>query len=96
MAKVDYHLGNIERCQCGTCPVYLSSSCAKAKNATIDWSPRVLPPSDVIEGIYCAVAVGKSKCDDLDGSQRCKCPTCPVWGSYGLTETLYCLRGPAS
>lgn len=96
MPKVDYTLENVERCQCGKCPVYLSSGCAKAKNAAIDWSPGKLPPADQIEGIYCAVAVGKSRCNDLDGSKKCQCPTCPVWDSYGLQDVLYCLRGPAS
>lgn len=95
MPKVDYTVKNVERCQCGKCPVYLSSECAKAKNATIDWKPGVLPPADIIEGIYCAVAVGKSKCNDLDAELQCRCPTCPVWDDYGLNETLYCIRGPA-
>ena len=95
MTTVDYTIKNVERCQCGTCPVYLSSGCAKAKNATIDWKPGVLPPAEVIEGIYCAVAVGASKCNDLDKTKACRCPSCPVWDDYGLTETYYCIRGPA-
>ncbi len=96
MPKVDYIQKNIDRCQCGKCPVYLSSGCAKAKNATIDWNSGALPPSDVIEGIYCAVAVGKSKCNDLDSSKQCQCPTCPVWEDYELNGAYYCLRGPAT
>ncbi len=93
MSQVDYTLQNVERCQCGKCPVYLSSPCAKAKNATIDWSPGVLPPADVIEGIYCAAAVGRSRCNDLDAKLACNCPRCPVWKDYGLKGTLYCIRG---
>lgn len=96
MPKVDYTMKNIERCQCGKCPVYQSSGCAKAKNATIDWSSGAIPPADVIEGIYCAAAVGKSKCNDLDSSKRCQCPTCPVWEDYGLNDVLYCIKGPAT
>lgn len=95
MPKVDYTLENIEKCKCGSCPVYLSSTCAKAKNATIDWSPGNLPPANVIEGIYCAVAVGQSRCGDLDGTQACNCPTCPVWETYELDDTYFCIRGPA-
>jgi hypothetical protein len=56
----------------------------------------VLPPADVIEGIYCAAAVGASRCNDLDAGQACQCPTCPVWDDYGLKGTLYCIRGPAT
>lgn len=94
MAKVDYVMKNVERCQCGKCPVYLSSACAKAKNATItDWTK--LPPADVIEGIYCAAAVGKSKCDDLNSTLQCQCPTCPVWEDCGLDGTYFCIRGSA-
>lgn len=95
MSKVAYNLENIERCQCGSCPVYLSSGCAKAKNATIDWESGQLPPPNIIEGIYCAVAVGKSRCDDLDKAQQCQCPTCPVWEDYDLKDTLFCINGPA-
>lgn len=95
MPRVLYTIQNIERCKCGSCPVYLSSARAKAKNATIDWSPGVLPPADVIEGIYCAEAVGKSKCGDLDGTKPCNCPSCPVWESCGLDDTYYCLKGAA-
>ncbi|HWV38790.1 MAG TPA: DUF2769 domain-containing protein [Vulgatibacter sp.] len=94
MAKVDYAMENVERCQCGKCPVYLSSACAKAKNATIaDWTK--LPRADVIEGIYCAAAVGKSKCDDLNETLQCQCPTCPVWEDCGLDDTSFCIRGGA-
>ena len=74
MPRVLYTVQNVEKCQCGSCPVYLSSPSAKAKNATIDWKPGVLPPADVIEGIYCAEAVGKSKCDDLDGTKAVQLP----------------------
>lgn len=96
MAKVLYSLENIEKCQCGSCPVYLSSACAKAKNATIDWSPGKLPPADVIEGIYCAEEVGSSNCDDLNRDLTCNCPTCPVWEECGLNQTHFCIRGAAS
>ncbi|AKU91768.1 DUF2769 domain-containing protein [Vulgatibacter incomptus] len=95
MAKVEFTLENIKRCQCGSCPVYLSSACAKGKNASIDWSSGKLPPAKVIEGIYCAEAVGKSRCDDLDSTLSCNCPTCPVWEECGLNETHYCIRGAA-
>ena len=96
MPRVLYTIQNVEHCKCGSCPVYLSSPCAKAKNASIDWKPGVLPPADVIEGIYCAEAVGKSKCDDLDGTKACNCPSCPVWESCGLNGTHYCLKGSAA
>ncbi|MGI5861879.1 MAG: DUF2769 domain-containing protein [Myxococcales bacterium] len=92
---VDYAMKNIERCQCGKCPVYQSSDCAKAKNATIDWNSGELPPAKVIEGIYCAAAVGKSRCNDLDRSKSCLCPTCPVWEDYDLRGTYFCANGPA-
>ena len=35
MPHVEYTMRNIERCNCGKCPVYKSSDCAKARNATI-------------------------------------------------------------
>lgn len=95
MSKVDYTQENIDRCQCGKCPVYLSSQCAKGKNATIDWTSGALPPADTIEGIYCAAAVGKTKCDDLNATLQCQCPTCPVWEDYDLSGTYFCARGPA-
>jgi hypothetical protein len=94
MPKVEYVMKNVERCRCGKCPVYLSSACGKAKNATIsDWTK--LPAADVIEGIYCAAAVGKSKCNDLNSTLRCECPACPVWKDCGLDGTYYCIRGSA-
>lgn len=95
MPKVPYTQENIDRCQCGKCPLYLSSACAKSKNATIDWESGELPPPNVIEGIYCAAAVGKSRCDDLDRAQACKCPTCPVWEDYELQDTYFCIHGAA-
>lgn len=96
MPKVLYTLQNVEKCQCGSCPVYLASAKAKAKNASLDWSPGNLPPADEIEGIYCAEAVGKTKVDDLDGNKPCNCPGCPVWEECGLNGTYYCLRGAAT
>ncbi len=95
MATVPYTMKNVDRCQCGSCPVYLSSPCAIAKNETITWTPGVLPPADVIEGIYCAEAVGKSKCNDLDPARNCNCPTCRVWGDYELASTHFCIHGAA-
>ncbi len=96
MATVPYTMENVDRCRCGKCPVYLSSPCAIAKNETITWTPGVLPPADVIEGIYCAEAVGKSRCDDLDASKSCNCPTCRVWEDYGLDSTHFCIHGAAA
>lgn len=94
MPKVEYTMENIERCESGKCPVYLSSACAKAKNATItDWTK--LPPADVIEGIYCASAVSKSKCDDLDSTLSCRCFSCPVYKDCGLSGGYFCIRGVA-
>lgn len=93
MASVDYTMQNIERCQCGKCPVYKSSECAKAKNATIDWTQ--LPPADLIEGIYCSSAVDKSKCGDLDATLSCQCFSCPVFEECGLTDGYFCVRGSA-
>ena len=96
MARVAYTVQNIEKCQCGSCPVYKSSSCAMAKNASITWTPGVLPPADIIEGIYCADAVGKSRCNDLDGTKPCLCPTCDVWKENNLRSTYFCLHGSAA
>jgi len=96
MAEVPYELRNVERCQCGKCPVYKSSPCAIAYNAKIDWSPGKLPDPKVIEGIYCATAVGKTKCNDLDATRPCLCPSCPVWDEAGLEQTYFCAKGPAS
>ncbi len=94
MPNVEYTMRNIERCHCGKCPVYKSSECAKAKNATItDWTK--LPPADVIEGIYCASAVGKSKCGDLNSKLACQCFSCPVYEECGLSEGYFCIRGSA-
>lgn len=94
MAKVDYTMENVERCQCGKCPVYRSSACAKEKNATItDWT--TLPSADVIEGIYCTSAVDKSNCDDLDSKLSCQCFSCPVFEECGLDGGYFCIRGAA-
>lgn len=93
MPNVEYTTKNVERCQCGKCPVYQSSACAKAKNATIDWEK--LPPADLIEGIYCASAVGKSKCNDLDSTLSCQCFSCPVYEECGLSGGFFCIRGSA-
>ncbi len=95
MARVDYTVENVDKCQCGSCPVYKSSPCAVAKNGTITWTPGVLPPADIIEGIYCASAVGKSDCSDQDGNKACNCPTCAVWEDNSLNSTYFCLKGSA-
>jgi hypothetical protein len=96
MAEVPYEMGNVERCKCGKCPVYKASKCGAAYNAKIDWSSGKLPDAKVIEGIYCATAVGKTKCNDLDAKKPCQCPTCPVWEEFGLQAAYYCAKGPAS
>ncbi len=67
---------------------------SQAKNATItDWAK--LPRADVIEGIYCASAVGKSKCDDLDSTLSCQCFSCAVYDECDLSNGYFCISGSA-
>lgn len=93
MQTVEYTRENVDRCQCGKCPVYKSSQCAKDKNASIDWNK--LPPADQIEGMYCSPAVDKSACDDLDSMLACQCFSCPVFEECSLSDGYFCIRGAA-
>lgn len=56
----------------------------------------MLPDPNMIEGIYCSQAVGKSECADLNGRLACVCPTCAVWQGYNLLTNYFCIHGSAS
>lgn len=93
MARVAYSLDNLGKCRCGTCPVHQTSECITTKMAGMKMQPGILPPASVIEGMYCAEAVSKSRCTDLDSTKACICPTCAVWSENNLSSSYFCIRG---
>lgn len=96
MAAVPYTQDNWDRCRCFDCPVHNSSQCITQKMQSMGMAgrPKMVPPADMAEGMYCSQAVGKSKCNDLNGDLSCICPTCQVWQMYGLKERWFCIGGP--
>lgn len=54
-----------------------------------------VPDPDLMEGVYCSQAVGKSPCNDLNGRLACVCPTCAVWTENNLTTNYFCIHGAA-
>ena len=94
-ARVTYNLDNVNKCQCYQCPVHQTSQCITNKMQTmgIHMPMSMLPSAEAFEGMYCAEAVSKSTCTDLDASKNCICPTCPVWSDNNLTMQYYCANG---
>lgn len=97
MPKVDFKAENFNRCLCPTCPVQAQSECVQERlqkgPGTLQGGAQV-PEPETMAQLYCSI--GKSGCEDLDGTQPCLCPGCPVWADYDLTSQYYCLRGNAN
>jgi hypothetical protein len=95
MPQIPYDMSNMQKCRCSACPVHANSACIKQRMAGMQMQPGMLPDPSMMEGLYCTTAVGKSRCNDLDSSLACICPTCAVWQENGLVTNYFCLRGPA-
>jgi hypothetical protein len=101
MARVEFTLENADKCQCPKCPVQASSNCAQEKiQKVVDrqqekTTGEAVPDPEEMPGLYCAEAVGKSTCDDLDFEQACICSTCAVHQENGLMTGYYCRVGSA-
>ncbi|MDA8188512.1 MAG: DUF2769 domain-containing protein [Dehalococcoidales bacterium] len=93
MPRVAYNLDSLSKCRCGACPLHQASQCITTKMAGMKMQPGVLPPANVLEGMYCSEAVGKSRCNDLDNTKACICPTCAVWSENNLSSSYFCTRG---
>jgi len=96
MAKVEFNAENIGKCLCPGCPVQAQSECVeerKRKETQTPESEAQLPDPETMIRLYCSI--GQSSCQDLDGSQECLCPGCPVWLDNELTSRYYCLEGSA-
>ncbi len=100
MVKIDFSVKNIKRCLCPGCPVQKESECAEGKRRImieIAYSSEsgMYFERDRVPGMYCTT--GKALCNDLDFSQTCECPKCPVWEEYGLKNEkimeYYCKYG---
>jgi hypothetical protein len=102
MARVEFTLENADKCQCPKCPVQASSNCAQDKIQNVMDMQRQDQPADEavpdpqeMPGLYCAEAVGKSTCQDLDFEQTCICGTCAVHQENNLMAGYYCRAGSA-
>lgn len=101
MTKIDFNRENFNKCICGGCPVLAKSPC------TIEQEKKLAPQKELIQkeskmpnskemsGVYCADAVGKSACNDLDDKKACLCPACPLAIMKGLKNNYYCTKGSA-
>lgn len=86
MPRVEINDANMHHCRCPFCPVQGKSDCAKKFNEN--------PDPDNLDGrLYCSI--GRTSCDDLDGTKQCICPTCLVWDENNLSHYKYCLNGSA-
>lgn len=98
MTSVDFTKDNMMSCLCGGCPVQAESACVAEKSAALtselDASSATMPAAAAVPGLYCATGV--AACDDLDFTQTCSCPQCPVYAANALTQWKYCERGDAS
>ena len=98
MTTVDYNLDNMLKCICCKCKVQTKSICAKIKTEKIqkieakglEAIPLVEPKE--FPWLYCAT--GKALCNDLNFSEKCKCPDCKVWKENNLNDAepmeFYC------
>ncbi len=99
MGEVEYIKQNMERCLCKSCPVQMDSVCANERKLNLeDMLPKLkkddlMPEPSKIAEIYCSI--GKSDCKDLDPSQDCQCPKCPVFKENELTIGYFCKNGKA-
>lgn len=96
MPAIPYNMDNVMKCRCGRCLVHNTSQCIMQRTAGMPMPPPALPDPKKIEGVYCAQAVDKSTCTDLNGILACICPTCAVWVENGLQTNYFCMRGAAS
>jgi hypothetical protein len=102
MAIVEFTLENADKCQCPQCPVQANSNCAQDKmQKVINMQQQGQPDGEAVPNpeempfLYCAEAVGKSLCDDLDFEQACMCGTCEVHQENDLAAFYYCRAGSA-
>ncbi|MCL5962001.1 MAG: DUF2769 domain-containing protein [Chloroflexi bacterium] len=101
MARVEFNMENVNKCQCPPCPVQAQSSCVKDKLAKLQQmmqpvsagTPDPPPDPDIVPGMYCST--GTASCADLDFNKSCFCPTCAVWTESKLTARYYCEEGNA-
>lgn len=98
MASVEFTKDNVMKCICGKCPVQAESACIADKSgklmAGMESGMDEMPAPADVPGLYCSTGV--ASCDDLDFSQDCICPGCPVHVENGLTQWKYCERGSAA
>jgi hypothetical protein len=96
--KVPFTMANAGKCICGRCPVQANSQCVKEKLGKISevMTPEKFVP-EAVPGLYCSS--GMASCQDLDTSQNCICPGCPVFSEYSLDRGQptdhYCKNGQA-
>ena len=103
MPIVDYNMDNAGKCQCAKCPVQADSACAQEKiQKMMQMKEQMqsmdgggMPEPQMMPGLYCAEAVGKASCDDLDFAQGCICDTCLVHQEHNLKSYRYCREGSA-
>ncbi len=103
MQKIDFSMGNINKCLCTRCAVQIESQCVKdkeklmllMKNQDLD-SPMMMSPERV-PGVYCST--GKAVCEDIDTKKVCKCNECPIWNENLLENSkpdrYFCRNGKA-
>ncbi|MDP1552757.1 MAG: DUF2769 domain-containing protein [Methanobacteriaceae archaeon] len=99
LSKVEFNMGNIEKCICKTCPVQAESACVKQKKMKTQemMESKMMPDAEMVPGVYCAT--GKASCGDLDVSKMCQCNECPLWEECDLISGqpmgYYCRDGQA-
>lgn len=99
MAEIEYSRESYNRCNCGGCPVQRRSACVQELERALgplkDGIQRdgVMPEPEAMPGVYCSSAVGRSRCEDLDGGKACLCPACTLAITEGLEGSYYCLGG---
>lgn len=99
MKRVEFNMSNIEKCQCGVCPVQSNSSCVLDKKAMMQsamgpGAEGMMPSPEEVPGMYCSTGV--AGCMDLDFEQTCLCPTvCSVYSENDLSSWKYCQQGSA-
>ncbi len=101
MARIEFNMENVSKCECPSCPVQAQSACARDQMAKLQETAQAVsagasdpPPSPgEVPAVYCSS--GTASCDDLDFNKACSCPTCDVWRENRLTARYYCEEGNA-
>ncbi|MBE0477107.1 MAG: DUF2769 domain-containing protein [Coriobacteriia bacterium] len=99
MKRVEFNMSNIEKCQCGVCPVQTNSSCIAEKSermrSMMGPGAHGTPSPQDVPGLYCATGI--ATCGDLDYEQPCLCPRqCQVYQENELSAYKYCQQGSAA